>query len=170
METPGSYVDTLLSLKDSVYYVVLVDPTTQKALGKVVHHGRNTHFKANNSTAAHLLYLLSRSRSEELHFEQLKELVMLKYGLAASVAESELNTFLDKLNSIYTVTLGGKSLTFGILDINTTGNITETPDPCGLFNIPATWDPNPDLIQGPPPIIRDNRHYGCGNSAYTIRK
>ncbi len=155
MAIPTGYAGTLLSLKDSVYYVVLVDPTTKNALGKVIDSSRNHHFKPNNSTAAHILYLLS---------------VVLKYGISVSDAERELTTFLDKLTECYTVTVGGRTITSGILDVSTTGDVTDSPDPCGLFNTPASWEADPEIVMGAAPIKRGERHYGCGNTAYTIRK
>ena len=151
----GNYQGALWSLKDHVYYVVLVNPDTGKAMGKIIYPGISRHFTVKNSTAAHLLYLLARPRGAEIHFDQLKALVTLKYGISDAQAVSELNTFLGKLDSHKLIQKGTVQ--------------TDNADVCGLFNTPDTWDPNPDLGVGEgPPRVLDNFYYACGNAAFSI--
>jgi hypothetical protein len=164
MNETSSYAGNLLSLKDHVYYFILVDPDTGKALGKLIYPGRNKHYRVSNSTAAHLLYLLSRPRHAEITFDQMKDLVVQKYGISEADAESELTTFLRKLDSLFNY----QGAIFGVLDKKSQGSVTEEPDPCGLFSKTAMWDQNPDIVLGDPPIVRDNIFFCSGNAASSI--
>jgi|WetSurMetagenome_2_1015567.scaffolds.fasta_scaffold110473_2 hypothetical protein len=162
MITPQTYDTKLLSLKDHVIYIILSDPDSGKALGKILHPGMNKHFRASNSTAAHLLYLLSRPRHADIRFETMKQMVMDKYGLSAANAASELNTFLGKLDTLY-------NNNSGILDVKDNGSETEEPDPCDLFTVVAAWE-NPDVLPGNPPKSRDSHFFACGNAATSYRR
>jgi hypothetical protein len=160
----SSYAGQLLSLKDHVIYIVLADPDTGKALGKILHPGMNTHYRATNSTAAHLLYLLSRPRHADIRFETIQKLVSQKYtNPPPANVVSELNTFLGKLDSLY-----GAS---GILDVKADGNETNEPDPSNLFDVrkSAGWE-TPDVTEGEPPKSRDSHIYTTGNAASSYRR
>ena len=163
MMMPQSYAGKLLSLKDHVIYVILTDPDTKKALGKVLHPAMNMHYRANNSTAAHLLYLLSRPRHADVRFETMKQLIAKKYpSLTAADAERELNTFLGKLDTLYS--------TSGILSVKDSGSETNEPDPSDLFTVQADWDQNPGVDAGNPPKSRDSHIYTTGNAATSYRR
>ncbi len=131
---------TLISLKENVYYVMLKEGEGP-AIGRLILVNARKIYRPVNQTTALLLYLLPLSGEDPILLGDYLDLVRAKFPGAA---EEDIREFLEQLETNY------KILT---VIPGTVGS--DDPDPVGLFGERSReeWEP-PGLDLYPAPIVK----------------
>ena len=167
MRTPkGDYRDTLLSLKEDVWFFFIKNENT--VLGKIFYDRSRKRHASPNKTASMLLYLLARDLEDDIHFDTIIDLMSKKFkdvkteaAITPAQATEYLNAFLEKCELCFNVRKGGPP-EYGILNFKDEPHVhkgTPVPDPMELFEPPLIPWETPNINAKDSPVIFARSHF-----------